>query len=103
MNMKKYENALKELPQDKQPMASVLFEEMEFMQKSMDELKELVLEQGTIHTFTYVNNSDAVDNPTLSAYYNTIGLYKQTHTQMMEMWPKEQEEQLEDEVIEFIK
>ena len=52
MNMRKFENILKELPQDKQPMASVLFEEMEFMKKSMDELKELVLEHGTIQTFT---------------------------------------------------
>lgn len=103
MNMKKFENILKELPQDKQPMASVLFEEMEFMKKSMDELKELVLEQGTIQTFTQGNNSYPRENPALTAYNKTMGRYNQTHKQLMDILPKEQQEQVEDELLEFIK
>src|SRR5699024_3617067 len=103
MNMQKFENILKELRQDKQPMASVLCEEMEFMKKSMHELKELVLEQRTIEPFTQGNYAYPSENPALTAYNKTMGRYNQTHKQLMHILPKEQQEQVEDELLEFIK
>src|SRR5699024_9389391 len=78
INMKKFDNILQNLPEDKRALAANLFEEMQFMKQTMAELKQLVQEQGTIQTFTQGQTSYPRENPALTAYNKTMGRYNQT-------------------------
>jgi|SRR5699024_3998407 len=102
INMKKFEDLLKDLPEDKQALAANLFEELKFMKETMAELKQLVQEQGTIQTFTQGQTSYPRENPALAAYNKTLGKYNQTYKQLMEVLPKDDEKEQKDELLDFI-
>lgn len=102
INMKKFDNILQNLPEDKQALAANLFEEMQFMKQTMAELKQLVQEQGTIQTFTQGQTSYPRENPALTAYNKTMGRYNQTYKQLMDILPTDEAEQETDELLDFI-
>ena len=103
INMKRFDNILQKLPEDKQPFAANLFEEMIFMKQTMAELKAQVEEQGTIQTFTQGQTSYPRENPALTAYNKTMGRYNQTYKQLMDILPKDNSEEEVDELMEFVK
>jgi len=102
INMKKFDNILQNLPEDKRALAANLFEEMQFMKQTMAELKQLVQEQGTIQTFTQGQTSYPRENPALTAYNKTMGRYNQTYKQLMDILPTDEAEQETDELLDFI-
>ena len=102
INMKKFESILQKLPEDKQPFAANLFEEMQFMKRTMAELKAKVEEEGTIQIYTQGQNAYPRENPALTAYNKTMGRYNQTYKQLMDILPTEDVEKETDELLEFI-
>src|SRR5699024_7404562 len=103
INMKRFDNILQKLPEDKQPFAANLFEEMIFMKQAMAELKARVEEEGTIQIYEQGQTSYPRENPALTAYNKTMGRYNQTYKQLMDILPKDDSEEEVDELMEFVK
>lgn len=103
INMKRFDNILQKLPEDKQPFAANLFEEMIFMKQAMAELKARVEEEGTIQIYEQGQTSYPRENPALTAYNKTMGRYNQTYKQLMDILPKDDSEKEVDELMEFVK
>lgn len=103
INMKKFEDILQDLPDDKQAMAANLFEEMQFMKQSMNELKGIVQEEGTIQIYEQGQTSFPRENPALTAYNKTMGRYNQTYKQLMDILPNEEAKEETDELMQFVK
>lgn len=101
MNMKQLEKLLNNLPDDRQPLARNLFDELQFMKQTMAELKQQVKDEGTIQMFTQGQNTYPRENPALTAYNKTIGRYNQTYKQLVDLLPKEDKGQT-DELTDFL-
>src|SRR5699024_5933216 len=102
INMKKFENILQKLTEDKQPFAANLFEEMQLMKRPMAEIKATVEEEGNIHTDTHGQKEYPREKLALNAYNTTMGRYNQTYKQLMDILPTEDVEKETDELLEFI-
>jgi len=94
---------LKQIPEDKKPIAQSLAKELTFMAVTLDELKEEVRKGGTIELFKQGSQEFLRESPALKAYNTTVQRYSLLYKQLTDLLPKEQTNSKDNALYEFIK
>ena len=101
--LKRLKQILKNVPQDRQPIAESLFDELAFMDRTMQSLREQVNKDGPISLFKQGKQEFLREHPALTAYNKTIQRYNQTLKQLIDLLPKTDGQSEADPLLEFIK
>lgn len=101
-DMRKVRNLLKEIPEDRQPIAQGLYKELVFMQNTLKQLKEQVEEEGAVSMFKQGKQEFLREHPALKAYNTTVQRYSLLYKQLVDLLPPTAEEQPTDPLIDFI-
>ncbi len=101
--MKRLKRTLKDIPEDRRPIGESLFDELAFMQKTMETLRAQVNEEGPTSMFKQGKQQFLREHPALTAYNKTLQRYNQTIKQLLDLLPEDEEERPTDPLLEFIK
>lgn len=102
-NMQRVEKVLEEIPEERQAMAQSLYDELSFMQATMDQLKQQVKEHGAVDYFKQGAQEFWRESPALTAYNKSVQRYNQTFKQLLDMLPDPEDKPQSDELMDFIK
>ena len=101
--LKRLKKILGEIPEDRRPIAESLFDELAFMDQTMQKLREQVNKDGPISLFKQGKQEFLREHPALTAYNKTIQRYNQTLKQLIDLLPKAGGQGDADPLLEFIK
>ncbi|MGN4930280.1 hypothetical protein [Bacillus cereus group sp. MYBK14-1] len=102
-DMKKLKTILKQIPKDRLPVAQSLYNELVFIQNTLDTLKAQVEEEGPTAMFKQGRQEFLREHPALKAYNTTVQRYSLLYKQLVDLLPPTNVIQKEDELIDFIK
>ncbi len=94
---------LRQVPEDKKPIARSLIKELTFMAVTLDELKEQIEEGGTIELFKQGKQEFLRESPALKSYNTTVQRYSLFYKQLTDLLPKAAQDAKENALYEFIK
>lgn len=101
-DMKKVKNLLKDIPEDRRAIAQGLYNELVFMQNTLQNLKEQVEEEGAVSMFKQGQQEFLREHPALKAYNTTIQRYNLIYKQFIDLLPQTDESNQDDELLNFI-
>ncbi|MBV4429057.1 hypothetical protein [Clostridium tyrobutyricum] len=101
-DMKKLRTILRKLPKEKKAVAEPLFKELEFMQRTLETLKNEVDEVGPTAMFKQGKQEFLRESPALKGYNTTIQRYALIYKQIISLLPKDDGKST-DELLDFIK
>lgn len=81
---------LQKIPEDKQPIAARIVDELVFMQKTLASLKRQIDENGTVELFEQGKQSFMRESPALKSYNTTISRYSTLYKQLCDLMPKDE-------------
>lgn len=102
-NLKELKQILKEIPEDRQAIAQSLYDELVFMQKTMQVLKKQIEEQGPTAMFKQGKQEFLREHPALKAYNTTAQRYSLLSKQLTDLLPKTSGPAQKDELLDFVK
>ncbi|PTL37642.1 hypothetical protein [Alkalicoccus saliphilus] len=102
-DMRKVKKLLKDIPEDRQPIAQGIYKELVFMQNTLEFLKEQVESEGAVSMFKQGRQEFLREHPALKAYNATIQRYSLLYKQLVDLLPKTDAEQHSDPLMDFIK
>lgn len=100
---RQFNKILKQVPEDKKPIAESLIKELTFMALTLDDLKLQVEEGGTVELFKQGKQEFLRESPALKAYNTTVQRYSLLYKQLTDLLPKAAQETQENALYEFIK
>ncbi len=100
---RQFNKILKQVPEDKKPIATSLIKELTFMAITLDELKEKIKETGTVELFKQGKQEFWRESPALRAYNTTVQRYSLLYKQLTDLLPKTTEDIQDNALYEFIK
>ncbi len=100
---KQFNKILKQVPEDKKPIAASLIKELTFMALTLEELKEKIKETGTVELFKQGKQEFLRESPALKAYNTTVQRYSLLYKQLTDLLPKAAQDIQENALYEFIK
>ena len=101
VDMRKLKALLKDVPEDRQPIANNLYNELLFMQQTLKVLKEQVQEEGPVSMFKQGQQEFLREHPALKAYNTTIQKYSLLFKQLIDLLPDSQVSNT-DELLDFL-
>lgn len=101
-DLRKLKTQLKEVATERQPIANSLFNELVFMQNTLDSLKEQVNAEGGVSMFKQGRQEFLREHPALKAYNTTIQRYSLINKQLIELLPKVEQAAAEDALTTFL-
>lgn len=101
--MKQLKRSLKVIPKERQPIAQNIYNELLFIQNTLDKLKNEVEEQGTQTLFKQGQQEFLRENPSLKGYNTTIKNYSNLYKQLIDLMPQVKPVEEKDPLVEFIK
>lgn len=101
-DMKKLKTILKQIPEDRQPIGNSLYNEIVFMEKTLNTLKNQVDEEGPVSMFKQGKQEFLREHPALKAYNTTIQRYSLLYKQLIDLLPKFEEKHDTDELLDFM-
>ena len=102
-DMKQLKKMIKQIPEDRKPIAEKLAKEIVFMGETLDELKEAVKENGAVDLFEQGKQKFMRESPALKAYNTTIQRYSLLYKQLTDLLPKQAQDNTDNALYEFIK
>jgi hypothetical protein len=81
---------LRQIPEDRQSIASDLIEEIVFMSETLGRLKTEIRQNGVTDDFVQGKQQFIRENPALKSYNTTIQRYGAMYKQLVDMLPKVQ-------------
>ncbi len=100
---RQFNKILKQVPEDKKPIAASLIKELTFMALTLDDLKLQVEEGGTVELFKQGKQEFLRESPALKAYNTTVQRYSLLYKQLADLLPKTDQDTQENALYEFIK
>ena len=100
--IKRLNSLYKDLEGNKKQVAEGLIEEAAFMRKTLNGLKRIILESGTIDEMEQGAYSILREHPALKSYNTTIQRYSGVIKQLSDLLPKETPKQQDDGFDDFI-
>ncbi len=95
---------LKQIPEDRKAIGEKLINELLFMYKTLNDLKEQIEEHGTVELFKQGKQEFMRESPALKAYNTTVQRYSLLYKQLTDLLPKAaMPEVKENALYEFIK
>ncbi len=101
--MKQLKRILKVIPKDRQPIANNIYNELLFIQRTLDNLKNEVEENGTTTLFKQGQQEFIRENPALKGYNTTIKNYSNLYKQLIDLLPPVEAAKEDDPLLDFIK
>ncbi len=101
-DLKQFEEILKIIPDERKTIAQKLITEICFMTKTLEDLRKIIDETGTVDLFEQGKQKFMRESPALKAYNTTIQRYSLLYKQLESMIPKGQQENSENELYNFI-
>ncbi len=101
--MKQLKRILKVIPKDRQPIANNIYNELLFIQRTLDNLKNEVEENGTTTLFKQGQQEFIRENPALKGYNTTIKNYSNLYKQLIDLLPPVEVAKEDDPLLDFIK
>lgn len=101
-DMKKVKELLKDIPDDRRSIANSLYNELVFMQNTLQILKKQVQEEGAVSMFKQGKQEFLREHPALKAYNTTIQRYNLIYKQFIELLPESEGTEMNDPLIDFI-
>ncbi|WP_352399094.1 hypothetical protein [Anaerotignum sp.] len=103
LDMKQLKKMIKQIPEDRKPIAEKLAKEIVFMAETLDELKDTVKERGAVDLFEQGKQKFMRESPALKAYNTTIQRYSLLYKQFTDLLPKQTQDNTDSALYEFIK
>lgn len=100
---RQFNKILKQVPEDKKPIATSLIKELTFMALTLDDLKDQVKDTGTVELFKQGKQEFLRESPALKAYNTTVQRYSLLYKQLTDLLPKVDQDIQENALYEFIK
>lgn len=94
---------VKNVSEERRPIAEKLFHEIVFMDRTLAKLREQVEAEGPISLFKQGKQEFLREHPALTAYNKTIQRMNQTVKQLIDLLPKADSEAAQDDLMDFIK
>lgn len=101
--IKKLKVIMKNVPKERLPVAEALFNELEFMQKTLVILKAQIDEEGPTAMFKQGRQEFLREHPALKSYNTTIQRYSLLYKQLTALLPNVDEKPKSDALMDFIK
>jgi BMFP domain-containing protein YqiC len=97
------EKLVQDVPEELQPVAASLAEEISFMAETMTALKADIRENGPVEQFINGRQRMRRENPALKSYNVTVRRFADTFKQLVALLPddKERQQEAEDAIREF--
>ncbi|ASV67214.1 hypothetical protein [Cytobacillus kochii] len=102
-NMKKVKELLKEIPKEREPVAQGIYNELVFMENTLQTLKNQVEEEGPTAMFRQGRQEFLREHPALKAYNTTVQRYGNLYKQLVDLLPQAEKPQESDALIDFLK
>ncbi len=100
LNFKKLEKSLQEVPDNKQPIATALYDELVFLNATLNNLREIIKKEGVLDLFQNGSQEYYREHPALKSYNTTLSRYSNIIKQLIELLPNS--EQASDELLDFL-
>lgn len=100
-DMTRLKKILKEVPEDRQPIANNIYDELVFMQQTLVVLKKQVESEGPVSMFKQGQQEFLREHPALKAYNTTIQRYSLLSKQLIDLLPAS-EVKTEDDLLNFV-
>lgn len=100
---RQFNQILKKIPEDRRAIGEKLINELLFMYKTLNDLKEQVGENGTVELFKQGKQEFMRESPALKAYNTTVQRYSLLYKQLTDLLPKTAQDNKENALYEFIK
>ncbi len=101
--MKKLKTLLKQIPEDRQPVAQSLYNELAFMQKTLETLKAQIDEEGPTAMFKQGAQEFLREHPALKGYNTTVQRYSLLYKQLTDLLPASAGTPEEDPLLAFMR
>lgn len=102
-NIDRLKAMIASVPDERRVVAESLVSELEFMASTLAALKGLVREQGPVEQFKQGKQEFLRESPALKAYNTTIQRYGATYKQLVDMLPKQAQDNTDSALYEFVK
>lgn len=102
-DMKELKRILKQIPKDRQAIAKSLYNELEFMQKTLVKLREQIETEGPVDMFEQGVQKFLREHPALKAYNTTVQRYSLLYKQFTDLLPPATGPQPKDPLLDFVK
>lgn len=102
-DMKELKTLLKQIPKDRQPIAESVYNELLFMQKTLNSLKKQVEEEGAVSMFKQGRQEFLREHPALKGYNTTVQRYSLLYKQLVDLMPPVEAPKEIDPLLEFIR
>lgn len=94
---------LEKIPPERRAIAGRLADELIFMQRTLQALKQEVEDNGAIELFKNGSQEMLRESPALKSYNTTIQRYGALYKQLTDLIPQEQEAQKSNALYDFLK
>lgn len=101
-DMKKLKAILKQIPKERQAIAQSLYNELVFMQQTLEKLKRQIEEEGPTAMFKQGKQEFLREHPALKGYNTTVQRYSQLYKQLTELLPPANATPQNDPLLDFI-
>jgi prefoldin subunit 5 len=102
-DMKQLRELLKQIPADRQAIAQSLYNELEFMQKTLETLKKQIDEEGPVSMFEQGAQKFLREHPALKGYNAMVQRYSLLYKQFTDLLPIPKELPKTDPLLDFLK
>lgn len=100
LNFEKLKKSLNEVPENQQPIAIALYDELVFINKTLISLRKIIEKEGVLDLFQNGSQEYYREHPALKSYNTTLSRYSNIIKQLIEIIPSS--EQASDELLDFI-
>lgn len=100
LNFEKLKKSLNEIPENQQPIAIALYDELIFINKTLISLRTIIEKEGVLDLFQNGSQEYYREHPALKSYNTTLSRYSNIIKQLIEIIPSS--EQASDELLDFI-
>ena len=102
-DLQELDDIIKLIPDDRKHIARKLADEIAFMGETLDELKTMVRQSGTVELFKQGKQEFLRESPALKGYNTTIQRYSLLFRQLADLLPKQTQDNADSALYEFIK
>ncbi len=102
VELKRLRQIVKDVPKDRRPIAETLFNEIAFMDKTLNSLKAQVNKEGPTAMFEQGSQKFLREHPAFKGYISLIQRYNQVMRQLIDLLPADGLDE-DDPLLDFVK
>lgn len=100
---KDFVKIIERIPEDKKPIGEKLVKELNFIERTLDRLRDQIEESGEVEHFQQGKQDFLRESPALKSYNTTVQRYSVMYRQLTELMSKSVEVDRSNAVYDFLK